>query len=239
MEHERDWSYIVYGSPVPHPEDGSTARYVYFRSKSTESLASEEVLAREISLFHSSSVPYKSGSINRLVDVKYFYNSLTNLVSEKPGFVNYIPTNNGKVTLQGFETSADLAIKNVLFPETINAIRLHVNYAYIDNKTDEFYETSLHARHSGAAYFIVDFKNDWTGSLSYYGNSSISGEAFDGFEAGLGKRTKVLGGELDLKGKLVYYPDKVDSFTVSETFSVQNINDDSLSVFVSISFKLP
>jgi hypothetical protein len=74
----------------------------------------------------------------------------------------------GKVTLHGVEIDVNFTLYDVLFDK------------YIDNKIDEYYERSLHALQSGAGYAIVNYRGGWFSSLSYYGNSKIKGESFDG-----------------------------------------------------------
>lgn len=140
------------------------------------------------------------------------------------------------MALQGVELETDLIFNQVWLPTMIDQINLHANYAYIDNDTNAFYEHSLHARHSGAAYAIVHYPNGWLSSLAYYGNSAIAGEAFNGWELGLGKSTRLASGDLTVQGKAVYWPDQSDSFTVSETFHVQNINDHPTTFYVTLEY---
>lgn len=236
LEHDRNWNYLSRDLEPVYPLDGRENAYFYFNSQADGEIESEEILAREISLYSSSTYPFSGGTATHVVDVKYFHDSLTNLVSEKLQFFDYEPTNDGKVTLQGFEVDANLTLHDVLFDDYIDKVRLHLNYAYIDNDTDEFFERSLHAQHSGAAYAIINYHGGWLSSLAYYGNSEVSGESFDGWEFGLGKTTRVGAGNLTIKGKAVYWPDKEDSFVVSETFDVKNINTNTTTLYVTVDY---
>lgn len=237
LEYDRDWSYRL-DSTDPYPLDGETSKYFYFNSKSDGKIKSEEILAREISLFHSSSINLDRGKLNRSFDFKFFRNNLDNLVSEKLQFFDYNPTNDGEVRLTGFEFEADFKFENYFLPEYVEYVSAHMNYAYIDNDTDEFFETSLHADHSGAAYIIARAKAGYFGSLAYYGNSEIQGESADAFEFGLGRDYRFNTGTFTLKGKVVYRPDKVEEFTSSETFAVKNIYGDSTSFFITAEYRL-
>jgi outer membrane receptor protein involved in Fe transport len=237
LEYDRDWSYRL-DSTDPYPLDGQTSKYFYFNSKSDGKIKSEEILAREISLFHSSSINLDRGKLLRSFDFKFFRNNLDNLVSEKLQFFDYNPTNDGEVRLTGFEFEADFKFENYFLPEYVEYVSAHMNYAYIDNDTDEFFETSLHADHSGAAYIIARAKAGYFGSLAYYGNSDIQGESADAYEFGLGRDFRFNTGTFTLKGKVVYRPDKVEEFTSSETFAVKNIYSDSTSFFITAEYRL-
>lgn len=236
LEHDRNWNYFSRDLQPAYPLDGRDNAYFYYNSQADGEIDSEEILARELSLYTSKIYPFSTGTMSHVIDVKYFYDTLSSLVSEKLQFFDYQPTNDGEATLKGVEIDAGFILENVLFKDHLDKIRFHLNYAYIDNDTDEFYERSLHARHSGAAYAILNFHGGWFSSVSYYGNSQISGEAFDGFELGVGKTTRMKSGDLSVKAKAVYWPDKEDSFVVSETFDVKNINNDSTTFFLTAGY---
>ena len=69
--------------------------------------------------------------------------------------------------------------------------------------------------------------------MAYCGNNEINGEFFDGWKFGLGKTTGAGTGDLTIKGKAVYWPGKEDSFVVSETFNVKNINTNTTTLYVT------
>ncbi|MCU7927951.1 MAG: TonB-dependent receptor [Candidatus Thiodiazotropha sp. (ex Dulcina madagascariensis)] len=236
IEHDGNWSYFSRGLEPAYPLDGRESAYFYFNAKADGEIGSEEIFARELSIYSSKTFAMGSGMVNQVLDVKYFHDSLSNLVSEKLQFFDYQPTNDGEVTLQGVEIDANMTLNDVVFPEYLKKVRLHLNYAYMDSDTDEFYERSLDAQHSGAAYAIFNFHGGWLSSIAYYGNSAINGEAFDGWELGLGRTTRLGKGDLLIKGKAVYWPDKEDSFVVSETFNVKNINEDSTTFYLTLDY---
>ncbi len=236
LEHDRNWNYYMRNMTPNYPLDGREEGYFYFNSTADGLIQSEEMISREISFYTSDSHGFFDGYLNQSYDIKVFRDSLGSLVSEKLQFFDYAPTNTGFVTLTGAEIEADYVIHSAVMADHIEKIRLHLNYAYIDNETDAFYERSLHARHSGAAYVIVDLHNQWFSSLSYYGNSRIVNETFDAYEWGLGKRLAFDDGDLVVKGKVVYQPDKENSFVVSDTFNVQNNYENAASYFVTFDY---
>lgn len=238
LEFDRNWSYVMRGMTPPYPLDGRTTGEFYFSSEAEDILKPEEIIAREISFYTSDTYSFMGGTANHVVDVKYFHDSLSNLVSEKLQFFDYHPTNDGSVRLQGFEVDANLSLSNIVLPSVIEKVRLHANYAYTDNDTDQFYERSLQANHSGAAYVILNYHGGWLSSLAYYGNSAINGETFDGWEFGFGRAMQLSSGSLTVKGKAVYWPDKEDSFVVSDTFDVKNINDETTTFYVTLDYSL-
>jgi hypothetical protein len=73
-------------------------------------------------------------------------------------------------------------------------------------------------------------------TLAYYGNSEINGESFDGYELGGGKIFRLGEDRLKLSAKAVYCPDKVNEFTVNETFNVQNNNEETMNYYLTASY---
>ena len=53
---------------------------------------------------------------------------------------------------------------------------------------------------------------------------------------GIGKTTVFDQGELTVKGKSVYYPDKENSFVVSESFDVKNVNTNSSILYFTVDY---
>lgn len=230
-----NWNYYAENFDNPYPTDGRTSGYFYRNAVSEGHLDSEKIIAREISFFNQAKFNFGNSVVDHTIDVKAFRNTMYDLVSEKLQFFDYNPTNNGGVDLQGAEIDALLSFTGNL-TSVLEKVTVHFNYAYIDSDTDDFYEETLYARHSGATYLIFDYESGWMSTLSYYGNSSIVGESFDGFEAGGGRTFASISGELTIKAKAVYWPNKEHSFVVDETFSVKNINDSSMSYYVTLDY---
>jgi hypothetical protein len=156
------------------------------------------------------------------------------LISENLQFFDYHPSNNTENRLKGIEFEVDYNVQGGFLPDFFNSIKLHANYAYLESDTNNFYERSLYARHTGALYSLFYFPNNIHISLAYYGNSKMNGESFDGYELGGEKKFRFGDGRaLNLSAKAVYHPDKINEFTVNETFNVQNNYDKTTSLYLT------
>lgn len=225
-------------TPV-YPTNNSDTALFYFNARGNSNLKPEEITAREISLYTNSTVVLdEKSSIGYNYDLKLFYNTMEDLVSEKPEFFNYNLTNDGSVTLSGFEADINASLNQVFFKNHIESIDLHFNYAYVDTDTDEFNERILSATHTGSAYAIFNFHNHWFTSLAYYGNSEMAGETLDAWEFGVGKTRITDKSQLTLKAKVAYFPDKIDNFTDDPQTTDYNINDQSTYFFFTIDYSI-
>ncbi|MFA0809450.1 TonB-dependent receptor plug domain-containing protein [Microbulbifer epialgicus] len=233
LETDRDWNYEVAGPGVPVA--GQMSKYFYYNAKAENDLIPEEIVSNEIGLYGYHNVNLTRGGVSTLeYDLKVFYDEMKDLVSEKPLFFDYHPTNNTENTLKGAEFELDYFVRGGYLPYFLDSMKIHANYAYLETDTNNFYERSLYARHTGALYSIFYFPNNMHVSLAYYGNSEVNGEPFDGYEIGAGKTFMFNGGsDLSISGKIIYHPDEVNEFTVSETFNVQNNYDDATSLYLT------
>jgi len=101
------------------------------------------------------------------VDIKWFYEKLDNLISEKLLFFDLTDlSNNGEVTLKGVELEARYKINDNIYTK--------FGYSYLDSKTNNFFEEMLYARHKGFVSGVYSFGKNITTSLTYYGSSTIS-----------------------------------------------------------------
>jgi len=213
LESHRDWRYTL--SNADPAVQGETELAFFKRTRSTRTLSSETIISNEVAAYGVFSTPVFGFEY----DVKMFYDRLYDLISEKQQYFDYEPTNQGRTVLKGAEF--DLNWRWSL-AGALKQVDLHVNYARVWVDTNNFYETSLHADHVGAAYLTARMRSGWYGAFAYYGNSPINGEAYDGYELGGGKVVRLHGSNLDLAVKWIYQPDLNHQFTVSETFSVEN-----------------
>jgi iron complex outermembrane receptor protein len=237
LEDDLDWTYFARDLTPAYPLDGSTERNFYLSNVSSGEIESEEIVATEVSLYTHNFISLNTCKLDYVTDFKIFRNRLTNLVSEKLQYFDWYPTNDGWVDLKGFEFEGDVKLSEFSDGGLLESLSIHFNYAYIDNDTEEFYEKSLHADHLGALYLLGEFKNGFTAFASYYGNSAVAEESFDGFEFGAGKKFTLAGGEINIKGKAVYLPDRFNKFVVSEAFSVENNYDDNTALFLTINYR--
>ena len=145
-------------------------------------------------------------------------------------YLSYSASNGGNSTLKGIDLEMDAT-----FPLRgyVNQVSVHGRYSYVDATTNRFYERSLHADHTGSIYGILKTVRNEFASISYYGNSPINGEAFDGYEIGGGKQYIINGHGLEFSGKAVYYPDLNHKMTVNETFNVENNSTSPWTFYLS------
>lgn len=234
LETSANWNYLMRNMSPTNPVTGENEGYFYMNARGDEDLEPEEILSREISLYYRDVVSVQGGNIENILDIRLFNNELTNLISEKLEFSNFNPTNNGEVTLKGFEIEYDYIVSAPVLSEQIDRVHTHFNYAYTDNDTNDFFERSLHANHVGGFFTIVRLKNEWFGSLSYVGHSAIGEETEDIWEIGIGKDTQFGDGySLELKGKAVYEPDLTHEFIGDINTTVKSINKNETGFYLT------
>lgn len=246
MENERDWNYYMVNMTPAYPDgSGRTSGYFYYRSASEGRLDSEEIISREISLYSESRVRLLNTPTTRTYDVKFFHDSMKNLISEKPQFFDFNLTNNGFVKLQGFEF--ENAVEFFINNDFLESLKLRATYAYIDNDTNSPMEQSLHAQHSGSAYSIFNFHDGYLATLSYWGNSEIYQETTDAYFLGFGRIFKIDQNKtLSLLSRIGYEPDienhvfqgTLKSAQVDIREGVLNINDHRTTVQFSAELAL-
>jgi iron complex outermembrane receptor protein len=235
LETDLDWNYYVdeFAAPVA----GQRSGYFYHNAKAEDHLDPEEIISQEIGLYGYHNYTLANRGISSLeYDIKIFFDRMDNLISEKLQFFDYHPTNNTENTLKGVEFEVNFTNRGGYFKKILKQMKIHANYSYLETDTNNFFERSLYARHMGALYSIFNFKNDLQMSIAYYGNSEINGESFDGFELGGSKLFRFGEGMLKLSAKAVYYPDRVNEFTVSETFNVQNNNEKKMNYYLTAKY---
>ena len=232
LEMDREWNYFIHNLSVP--VNGETNLPLFHTATANGDLNSEEIISQEIGIYGHHRFPLDNlGSAEFEYDFKIFYDEMSELIAEKLQYFDYSPTNNTENTLTGAEVEVNYTISGGFLPSYLKKVKLHANYAYLDSDTNNFFERSLYARHTGAFYSLFYLPNDVHLSLAYYGNSAINGENNDGFEIGAGKAIALGKGHLEFAGKAVYTPDRNNEFTVSETFNVQNNNSESINYYVT------
>lgn len=213
LETHRDWQYEL----VDPSTDvlGNEELYFYKHAFFDGELSSEEIISNELGLVGR----INQGQYNLEYDAKLFYDRLSNLISEKMTYMNYQASNGSNSTLKGLDLELDITFR---LRGYFKQASLHGRYSYVDAVTNHFYERSLHADHSGALFGILRTVRNEFVSLSYYGNSPINGEAFDGYEFGGGKQFIIDGHGIEFSAKGIYYPDLNHKLTVNERFNVEN-----------------
>ncbi len=162
LETDRYWTYLVRN--WDHEFDGRTEGKFFLTTVSPEGLKPESIESFELGL-HGYLV-----QSNFKYDIRIFYEEQTDLISEKGEFFSYSLTNENKSELTGFEAEASYR-----FTPTIE---LSAGYSYLDAKTSNVFEDTLHADHQGFASLV--YRGDTLKTaLTHYSNSAITQSSFD------------------------------------------------------------
>ena len=208
---------------MPYPADGRTEGYRAFANGSAENMESQEILAREISLYTQKRHPFNNQIINIHSDIKLFYNSLY----YRP-YYNYDTVGaTSSSTLKGFETDINIVFRDLL-SDSLDNIDFQINYTYLDSDRGEILEDSAitvgnqeflnnerFIKHSGSTYSIFNFKNSWFTALAYTGNTTKT-SSFETYEFGFGKNIALSTGALTLGGKLSHQ-NTPDNYPIEES----------------------
>ena len=194
----------------PYPADGRTAGYLLFSAfKPNDEIESEEILAREISLYTEKRYPSDHGTVDVSSDIKLFYNSL----SFRPYLLYGNVESTSNMTLKGFETDINFLFSN-LSGDALESLDFRINYTYLDSNTGNFLENSgltaeeqaftedvQFIKHTGSMYAIFNLNDGWFSALSYSGNLTKA-ETYNTYEFGFGRKIKLALGAFTLSGKL-------------------------------------
>jgi iron complex outermembrane recepter protein len=225
-ERELDSRMYLENLTPSYPTDQRTEGYRAFAGlKARDNLESQELLAREVSLYTNKTYPSDNRIIDIIYDFKVFYNSL----NFRPYPWYGTAGNTINTTLNGFETDINI-LSSELSNEAIDHLELHINYAYLNSdNTGSFLDDAqflsaegrVQARdlqfikHAGSMYSIFDFKDGWFTTLSYSGNLTKASN-FSTSEYGFGRRIKLNTGSLTLAGKLSYQ-NRPDDYAFSDS----------------------
>ncbi|MEJ2742717.1 MAG: TonB-dependent receptor plug domain-containing protein [Gammaproteobacteria bacterium] len=221
LETKRDWNYTMRN--LSTPVNGMDSALFYYNSSSPDSLQSERNISKEIS--YLTKIP----SMGVSIDLKIFKESMSRLISEKLQFFDYKPTNNGFLENKGIEIE--------LFRRR-NWLMYGLSYAYLDSDTEDFYERSLYSRHLGSVYVAANLSNKKSVNFAFYGASGPSGFSYDRYDVGFKKSIGLMDGKEISLGGLARHIVNDSGFVVTESFSVQNIYDNSTQIFFVFSLDI-
>lgn len=221
LEADRDWNY--YATNLEPPYEGQTATYFYHRAKADGNMVPEKITSREISYY----AHWPQYGVSW--DIKVFEERLTDVIAEKLQFFDYHPTNDNTVRQQGAELELDV--------RPVNRLLTRFTYAYVDNESSNFFERSLHARHSGSVLTRYSWKQGVSTSLAYYGNSEIAGFSYDRIDLVLSKLWSFShGGKLEGSVIASHVMQNENGFVVNESFSVENNYRDNTHWYAAIKY---
>ena len=184
FENNVNWSYRV-TNLKPGAYGQSSARY-FVKTRGPGDLDQEHMRSRELG--------YNGYFAEQglAVDVKFFYDEITGMISEPLRNNQYIASNANTARFTGAETQFDWNISR--------ADRLRLTYAYVDAQTSNPLDEQQTARNSGSAGWLRDWGKGWSSALFYYGDDALNGYRFERFDARIAKRIQFGKAHLELAG---------------------------------------
>ncbi|ROM89760.1 TonB-dependent siderophore receptor [Pseudomonas brassicacearum] len=186
FENNVNWSYQVTNlSPGAYGQ--SSARY-FVKTRGPGNLAQEHMRSRELG--------YNGffADVGLNVDVKLFYDEITDMISEPLRNNQYIASNSNASRFSGAETQLDWRVSA--------ADRLRLTYAYVDATASNPLDEQFSARNSGSAGWLRDWGNGWNSALFYYGDDALNGYRFERVDTRIAKRIALGKANLELAGIL-------------------------------------
>jgi iron complex outermembrane recepter protein len=183
FEETAKWSYTV--ANLNPPLNGTTTTPFYQSAFSKGGLNEERILSKEIGYL------LNMPSAGVVLDVKFFDDRLSDLISEKLQVSNFMPTNGNSVRLRGAEAQVNLELS----PSWSG----HLTYAYLDNfDATTLYERAQYSRNSGSLSVTHKLDAGWWYSLAYYGASGngLGQSAYGRTDLTVGKSFNVGGSRL-------------------------------------------
>lgn len=184
FENNVNWSYrVTHLKPVAYGQ--SSARY-FVRTRGPGDLDQEHMRSRELG--------YNGYFAEQglAVDVKFFYDEITGMISEPLRNNQYIASNANTARFTGAETQFDWNISR--------ADRLRLTYAYVDAQASNPLDEQQTARNSGSAGWLRDWSKGWSSALFYYGDDALNGYRFERFDTRIAKRIHFGKARLELAG---------------------------------------
>lgn len=128
------------------------------------------------------------------VDVKLFHDTVRNPITSNWFFFSPPPSNGKKFILQGAETEASLRV-------TPN-ISIKGSYSYLENDATQSIELGMQGNNAGSLGVVYNPATNQSLSLSYYGNSALSGNDYSRADAAYSYLRAI--GKAMLKVQVVY-----------------------------------
>lgn len=162
---------------------GWSPAYFFITRTSPGTLEPEEIRSWEVGYF---------GQLRMLdLDVRYFQESLTNLLSHALNPFEFEPNNEGEVFHQGTEAQ-------LTWRPTVNHL-LRGTGAHIHTRTNKKTETRLAARDSASLLWAWQLSEHWGVSTTYYLFDAYNDNTFERVDAQLRFRHQLAGSEVEWK----------------------------------------
>lgn len=207
FENNVNWSYQVTNlSPAAYGQ--SSARY-FVKTRGPGNLDQEHMRSRELG--------YNGffADLGLNVDVKLFYDEITDMISEPLRNNQYIASNSNASRFSGTETQLDWRVSA--------ADRLRLTYAYVDATASNPLDEQFSARNSGSAGWLHDWGNGWNSALFYYGDDALNGYRFERVDTRIAKRIALGKANLELAGILQQRLDNQPTTFVDNNYDSRHV----------------
>lgn len=169
-ENNAHWTYTA--NNLSGPVSGSDKYYAL--AVGPKDLEQERMRSRELG--YNGYFP----SLALSVDVKAFYDEISNMISQPLQIVNFEPNNDSFSRFTGAETQLDW--------KASRRDRLRITYAYIDFVATNRLDQRLTARNSGSAAWLRQWPKGIESSLIYYGADMLNERRFERLDGRVAKR---------------------------------------------------
>ncbi|KAF1032111.1 MAG: Colicin I receptor [Pseudomonas sp.] len=186
FENNVNWSYRV--TNLSSPAYGQTSGEYFVKTRGPGNLDKELMRSRELG--------YNGffADIGLSVDVKLFYDEITDMVSEPLRNNQYIASNANSARFTGTETQLDWRLNDT--------DRLRLTYAYVDASATNPLDQQQTARNSGSAGWMREWGQGWSSGLFYYGDDALNQYRFERVDLRIAKRIALGKANLELAGML-------------------------------------
>ncbi|WP_226477588.1 TonB-dependent receptor [Pseudomonas sp. MWU16-30323] len=186
FENNVNWSYRV--TNLSSPAYGQNSGQYFVVTRGPGNLNKELMRSRELG--------YNGffADIGLNVDVKLFYDEISDMVSEPLRNNQYIASNSNSSRFTGTETQFDWHMST--------ADRLRLTYAYVDASATNPLDRQQTARNSGSAGWMREWGHGWSSAVFYYGDDALNQYRFERVDLRVAKRIALGKANVELAGML-------------------------------------
>ncbi|WP_421553862.1 TonB-dependent receptor plug domain-containing protein [Pseudomonas yamanorum] len=186
FENNVNWSYRV--TNLSSPAYGQNSGQYFVVTRGPGNLNKELMRSRELG--------YNGffADIGLNVDVKLFYDEISDMVSEPLRNNQYIASNTNSSRFTGTETQLDWHMST--------ADRLRLTYAYVDASATNPLDRQQTARNSGSAGWMREWGHGWSSAVFYYGDDALNQYRFERVDLRVAKRIALGKANVELAGML-------------------------------------
>ncbi|WP_371920067.1 TonB-dependent receptor plug domain-containing protein [Pseudomonas sp. LH1G9] len=186
FENNVNWSYRV--TNLDSPAYGQNSGQYFVVTRGPGNLDKELMKSRELG--------YNGffADIGLNMDVKLFYDEITDMISSPLRNNQYIASNANSSRFTGAESQFDWRMSN--------ADRLRLTYAYVDASTSNPLDKAQTARNSGSAGWLREWGQGWSSALFYYGDDALNRYRFERVDLRVAKRMALGNANVELAGML-------------------------------------